>query len=355
MISIVVPIYNTPEVLLRECLNSLESDYPINYEVRLIDDGSVDYIKKVCQEFTKNNKNFYYHRQKNGGVSSARNVGIQKSEGEWIAFVDPDDIFFIDKLVNRLEELDSNSDIIFLGYGTIIDKNTIVDNFAVSDVVNISKYESLKKINRGSYLIDGLLRVSEDFVDRQGFFLGTPWGKLFRRQFLIDNNLNFDLFLKKRQDALFCASCYALNPHLSFDRTREISYLYRIDNHDSITKKYNSEIKSIYLYLFKKMEEIMCRLKPEENVSLSFYAYDLTKELINLDFCNVNNKKKYKLRKNDFVEFVSNSVIERYFIKLDTRRIKLWKRLLYKSVLDKNFFLLNLIFITRKIRYMIKT
>ena len=93
-ITVIVPIYNV-EDLLSECLLSLKEQDFLEYEVLLIDDGSTDRSSSIALEFAKNNKKFLYFRKENGGLSSARNFGILKAKGEYIAFVDSDD--FVNK------------------------------------------------------------------------------------------------------------------------------------------------------------------------------------------------------------------------------------------------------------------
>lgn len=90
LISIIVPVFNK-ENYLRECLDSiLNQDYQ-NFELIVINDGSTDSSKIICEEYAaKTDKIILVHKE-NGGVSSARNIGLQKAKGEWITFVDGDD------------------------------------------------------------------------------------------------------------------------------------------------------------------------------------------------------------------------------------------------------------------------
>lgn len=350
MISIIVPIYNTSELLLRECLDNLAEIRDSRIEVCLVDDGSEEYVKKICLEYANKNKVFNYYYQINGGVSKARNTGIFKSKGEWIIFVDPDDVFFIKKFLDKINILKFNKDIMFLGYRTFTSKNSKLKEYPVSELIDINHFEIIEEEKKGIFLIDNLLMVSQDYSKNQGFYLGTPWSKVFKKQFLIDNNLLFDERLKKRQDALFCAKCYSLNPKIEFEKTEEIFYQYRVDNNASITKKYNSNIKIIYPYLFQQMEIILLNSIQNDLSPLTLYAYDLTKELINLDFCNVNNNSGFRVREREFNKFVSNTCIKKYIVEISGTDLKLWKKILYRWIFKKKFYLINLIFIARKVK-----
>ncbi len=89
-VSVIVPIYNS-ESYLRVCLDSLTSqDFP-DLEVVLVDDGSRDSSPAICMEYCAGFPFFHYYRKENGGLADARNYGIAKAKGRWLAFVDSDD------------------------------------------------------------------------------------------------------------------------------------------------------------------------------------------------------------------------------------------------------------------------
>ena len=90
LISVVVPIYNV-ENYLRYCLDSIVSQTYQDFECLLINDGSPDNSADICREYVGKDARFKYFEKENGGVSSARNLGIEHSEGEYITFIDPDD------------------------------------------------------------------------------------------------------------------------------------------------------------------------------------------------------------------------------------------------------------------------
>ena len=91
LISIVVPIYNV-ENYLGMCLDSIHHQTYENFECLLIDDGSPDKSAEICKEYVAKDSRFRYFKKENGGVSSARNFGIDIANGDFVAFVDGDDI-----------------------------------------------------------------------------------------------------------------------------------------------------------------------------------------------------------------------------------------------------------------------
>ena len=90
LISIVVPIYNV-ENYLRMCLDSIQNQTYKNFECLLINDGSPDNSAEICREYVAKDSRFRYFEKENGGLSSARNYGIDRAEGSFITFVDSDD------------------------------------------------------------------------------------------------------------------------------------------------------------------------------------------------------------------------------------------------------------------------
>lgn len=102
MVSIIVPIYNAG-AYLRECLESMARQSHHNLEVLCVDDGSTDDSGSICMEFTERDSRFRYVRQTNAGVSAARNKGMEMAKGEWITFVDADDIVHADYLRTLLD------------------------------------------------------------------------------------------------------------------------------------------------------------------------------------------------------------------------------------------------------------
>lgn len=90
LISVVIPVYNT-EKLLNRCVDSLLSQEYSDFELILIDDGSTDNSPKICDDYAQNDKRVRVFHKSNGGVSSARNIGVDNAHGDYIWFIDSDD------------------------------------------------------------------------------------------------------------------------------------------------------------------------------------------------------------------------------------------------------------------------
>ena len=116
LISIIVPIYNV-EKYLRQCLDSILNQTYQNFECLLINDGSLDNSADICREYVSKDSRFKYFEKENGGVSSARNLGIECSRGEYITFIDSDDWVdydYLEVLYNSL--VDERADIAISTY-----------------------------------------------------------------------------------------------------------------------------------------------------------------------------------------------------------------------------------------------
>ena len=111
LISIVVPVFNV-ELYLEKCVNSIISQTYHNIEILLIDDGSTDLSGKICELYAKKDSRIRVFHKENGGLSSARNTGIEKAKGKYISFVDSDDFVTIDYVETLYKLLiDTDSDI----------------------------------------------------------------------------------------------------------------------------------------------------------------------------------------------------------------------------------------------------
>ncbi len=96
-ISVIVPVYNTSPYL-SDCVNSILNQSYKNFEIILVDDGSTDDSGIICDEFAKDNPNISVFHKQNGGLSSARNYGIERAKGDFLTFVDSDDLLPTDAL-----------------------------------------------------------------------------------------------------------------------------------------------------------------------------------------------------------------------------------------------------------------
>ena len=127
-ISIVVPIFNV-EAWLSRCLNSIHQQTYRNFEVLLIDDGSTDNSSSICKNFLKKDSRFKYFRKKNGGLSDARNYGLDCAKGKYIIFIDSDDYIepeYVKTLYSNIQ--DTNADVAICGFNRVNENGKLIDS-----------------------------------------------------------------------------------------------------------------------------------------------------------------------------------------------------------------------------------
>lgn len=120
LLSVIVPVFNV-EKNLEKCLDSLCKQTYDNIEIILVDDGSTDDSLSVCRNFADKDKRIKVYEQNNKGVSSARNLGLEKANGEYISFVDGDDYLDFDAY-ERIMTLIEGKDALFFGYKEVFEE-----------------------------------------------------------------------------------------------------------------------------------------------------------------------------------------------------------------------------------------
>lgn len=175
--SIIVPIYNVEEYI-HKCLDSLANQTYKNIEVLLIDDGSPDNCPLICDMYAKKYDFIHAYHKKNGGLSDARNYGLERAKGEFIIFVDSDDYIDLDSCYTFNEILERNLKIEVLASNSRRLGNTKQSN---------EMYTIIEGITDGEKFLKEQLKNNTMYV--------TCWRNIYRRSFLINYNLKFKLGL----------------------------------------------------------------------------------------------------------------------------------------------------------------
>lgn len=167
VLSIIVPVYNV-EKYIRNCINSILSQTFKDFELILVDDGSLDGSGKICDEYALTDVRVVVIHKKNGGLSSARNAGLDIAKGRYITFVDSDDSIALDTYDYNLNILIENESIDILQFPTLyIDKDVEKIMSSTEESILIGKNQLLY-----SYL--------------NGRLLGAVWDKIFRKELFED-------------------------------------------------------------------------------------------------------------------------------------------------------------------------
>ena len=102
LISVIVPVYNV-EKYLPQCLDSIKNQTYTNLEIILVDDGSTDSSESICEDYAKSDSRIKLYHKENGGLSDARNYGIERASGQYFTFIDSDDYITKDYVSYLLE------------------------------------------------------------------------------------------------------------------------------------------------------------------------------------------------------------------------------------------------------------
>lgn len=197
-LSLIVPVYNS-DLYLHRCIDSILNQSFKDYELILIDDGSIDLSGIICDEYAEQNENIKVIHQINKGVSAARNVGLKNAKGEWVAFIDSDDEL-VDGGLNLLIGKTSN------------DVDLVICGYTVHDTMGSIVYEYNHYYEKKLDYIEGL---KEMYVPSNHRYQGYLWNKLYRNEVIVRNNLEFNEDIYFNEDRLFITQyiCCMNNMH----------------------------------------------------------------------------------------------------------------------------------------------
>lgn len=184
LVSIIVPIYNSKKYLERTINSVLNQDYR-EIEVVLVDDGSNDGSIEVCKMYQLKDNRIKFFNKSNGGVSSARNLGLKNCEGDFITFVDSDDFIsnnYISTLLNYQKE--ENYDIVICNAQDVSEEGRIYErNSVLKKKMDLNKEETIIEFLKGKS------------------FTPVCWGRLYKREII--KNLSFDESMSIAEDGKF--------------------------------------------------------------------------------------------------------------------------------------------------------
>lgn len=311
LVSVIIPVYNV-ENYLRECLNSVIDQSYSNMEILLIDDGSTDNSGKVCDEYAQKDKRIKVIHKENGGVSSARNLGLDIAQGEYIAFIDSDDRVhetYIEKLYKKIRA--EKADVCLCHFSQLINEKLKKIKEPLPNSINID----LKKKETISFF--------EKYFSCKGIG-GCIWRSLYRAK--IVKHYRFSCSLARAEDLLFnlevlvnCKKVVSLNEWL---------YEYRI-NEKSQMSSYNKKLLNNNVETYRQVIRIISIFNSRKLWKKANRFFCL---LCLLCFTNeLKGRIKYKTPKNDFkikIKEIQGSELYKYFtlikgVGIDKLKIKL--------------------------------
>lgn len=270
-VSIIIPVYNA-EKYLEECFCSITAQKGFDSsEVILIDDGSTDRSPEICDSFSEKFNNIIAVHKSNGGVSEARNDGINIASSDYLMFCDADDCFIGDILSKVIETAQNLSpDIVFWNYTYEVNGAQAHTDFA------FAKNQLLdKKYLRRS--------IPEYMLSNLSF--NSIWNKAFKKSIIQANSIKFNKNKKYGEDREFLLNYLAFSENGFY--IPDSGYFYRdtasgairkerTDFFDNITEDYYSNLRCYERFDFdkEKIESICKAALPEQVISDIFFIYD---------------------------------------------------------------------------------
>ena len=274
-LSIIVPVYNANKYI-NKCVHSILSQTFKDFELILVDDGSTDNSYELCKELEKKDNRIKVYHKENGGQGSARNFGIEHSSGEYIAFVDNDDIIhpqMYEILYNNACKY--NADIVYSNYRSTYN----------NEEVKFVLFDDAKNVN-------GVIKTKDEiFNEYYGAMKGlikmvVPWSKIVKRE--LYKNIKFPN-LKLGED-LYVSSCLFLESKKVVFVNKELYYF----NHNlsstsrhSFDERYFDDIKALRMNYKEYVEK-------GYNKYASLCALKIHKRLLNFQFRAKNESENYK-------------------------------------------------------------
>ena len=319
LISVIVPVYNV-EDYIEKCLDSIINQTYNNLQIIIVDDGSPDDSGKICDDYAKKDSRITVLHKENGGVSFARNIGLQNATGNWVTFVDSDDWIkndYIEQLLKIAKQ--DNADVVLCGYNRV--NNTArqeINATGGKDTFSLSEY-LIKTLN-----------------PQTGF--GFCHMKLIKKDCI--QNLRFDENLVVGEDALF-------NMQLSKNIKKAVFYkkaLYNYrNNSNSVVKRYDDNYAKKYLESMKKCKEYITSNYTDSKIKQNYYnyvAYHVMLVAVNYCFHPENkNKHKIKLLK----EICSYDIFKEGILNSNFENISLTRKVTLFTLKHKLYFLTGLI------------
>ncbi|MGG7058129.1 glycosyltransferase family 2 protein [Clostridium tertium] len=248
LVSIIVPIYNV-EKYLNKCVKSIVSQSYKNMEIILVDDGSQDKCKEICDELIQKDSRIKVIHKKNGGLSDARNTGIRSAKGEYILLVDSDDFIHPDMVKDLLFlALKYDADIVECGVKDVIEEEYVGwKNFTKMNEKIYNREEALAKVldyNNCRIVAWNKLYKSKLFES-----IKYPVGKIHEDEFitpyLVDkcnryiNTSNQYYAYVKRENSIMTSKFSLKRMDIIEAQEKRLSYF---------SKKYNGKYDSIIKY-----------------------------------------------------------------------------------------------------------
>lgn len=320
LVSVIVPVYGT-EKYLRTCLDSILNQSLQDIEIIVIDDGSPDNSPQIIDDYASKDTRIIPIHKKNGGVSAARNEGINIAKSEYLFLCDSDDWLELEALEKLLLTINrTEADVVISDHISHRDKETYYVKAFIGSKGFITEDRKEIDLIQSSCLLFGNMVVESDLFDSVGN-IGAPWQHLYKREIIVQNNLQYDTkFRGIFDDIMFNLEYYQHVNKVAY--CAEPTYNYRLIS-GSLTKSYKPNLINIYKQAFDSIEDFI-KKNSKDNEFETAYA---VRSIIYLDrmmgcyFNNSNNPDKDSA-KREFYSLMKQSPYSTFVTRLKYKAIK---------------------------------
>jgi glycosyltransferase involved in cell wall biosynthesis len=239
-VSIVIPVYNAAKYI-EKCLNSVLKQTYDNIEVIIVNDGSEDNSKQICESYASSYKQIKVINQKNMGPSRARNRGIEESTGKYIQFVDSDDVVESEMTQKLVDAINSEVQLVICGY-----KKIYLESRVEKTVDNIPHPSGIKDIH---------VFLNDFGTYFEQILISSPWNKLYISDIIKENKLYFDPNVNLGEDLLFNLSYMKKCNKINIIQDTLYNYM-NIEN-ESLTRRYRKNLFFNQKMLFGNIKEFL--------------------------------------------------------------------------------------------------
>lgn len=316
-ISIIMPVYNK-EKYLQTILNQLMNQSFNNYECLLIDDGSTDNSGLICDEFSNHDNRFKAFHKANGGVSNARNIGLDNVIGKYITFVDADDEIHDDFLLNLYNCIESTGAEIVVG--------SYIKFWDYKKDKQIVKYPNSNKVFKFENVLDTFVGIQKN----TGIF-GCCCSKIFKKSLI--NDIRFDSQLRLAEDFDFYLKIYDKIDLIYFDDKSYYYYRQEADNSSGLVNDYSIDylsqlkINLRYKKFLIKYDTYQSNNKLIIDETINNYFF------FSLFYCSINElnnrvNELYEIKENENINLHGKGFKQKILIGLFNRKQVLFIKLI---------------------------
>lgn len=301
LISIVVPVYNGEKTLYKTIYSIVNQSYK-NIEIIIINDGSIDNTEEECKKLLEVDDRIKYFFKENNGQASARNEGIKKSTGNYLLFIDSDDI---------IEE-----NMIELLYNSIISNNSEVCICGITfDYLN-QQYSIKKEFKKNIFAKDNNCKaiIEESIINGM---LYSPCNKIYVKDIILNNKIFFNIGLEPIEDILFNCEYFKNVKNISVITEAPYHYI-KIDNNSTVTKynknlwnlsiKRSNAIKSLFEHYNMNIDKYKILLYQEYIGGKSDCVINCYRKEANLSFNEKLNLLNKYIFKDDYLKSIITDI-----------------------------------------------